>query len=64
MSDYVGKALDRLQYPNPKRPQNEPHRWSVPAYGKRLQMATDTDEVNFLDKKITKIIQYIVNTML
>ena len=30
MPDYVRKALDSLQY--------APHRWSVPAYGKRLQM--------------------------
>ena len=64
MPDYARKVLDRLQHPNPKRPQYVPHCWSVPAYGKRLQMATDTDEVNFLNKKITKIIQYIVSTML
>ena len=51
MPDYVRKALDRLQHPKPKTPQYAPHRWSVPAYGKRLQMATYPDERDLLDKE-------------
>ena len=64
MPDYVRKALDRLQHPNPKIPQYAPHCWSVPAYGKRLQMALDTDESNLLDKNSTKSIQSILGTMI
>ena len=64
MPDYVRKALDMLQHPKPKRPQYAPHRWSVPAYGKRLQMAPDLDERYLLDKKNNKRLQYIVGTFL
>ena len=56
MTDYVRKALDRLQHPKPKRPQYVPHLWSVPAYEKRLQIAPDLDESDILDKKATRII--------
>ena len=64
MPGYVRKSLDRLQHPKSKRSQYAPHWWSVPAYGKRLQMAPDPDESDILDKNDTKIIQYIVGTML
>ena len=64
MPEYVKKVLDRLKHPKPKRPQYAPHCWTVPAYGKRLQMAPDPDDSDLLDKKATKIIQYIVGTML
>ena len=63
MSDYVRKALERLQYPKPKIPHYAPHRWSVPAYGKRLQIAPDPDESDILDKNSTKRINSIVGTM-
>ena len=58
------KVLDRLQHPNPKRPQYVPHCWSVPAYGKRLQMAPDPDEIDILDKKASKRIQSTLLNML
>ena len=64
VSDYVRKALGRLQHIKPKRPQYAPHCWSVPAYGKRLQMAPDSYKINILDKKSTKRIHYILGTML
>ena len=64
MPDYVRKALDRLQHPKPKRPQYAPHRWSVPVYRKRLQMAIDLDENDLIDKNPTKRIQSIVVKML
>ena len=64
MRDYVSKALYRLQHTKRKRPQYALHRWSVPAYEKRLQMAPYPGESNLLDKKITKRIQSIVRTIL
>ena len=63
MLDYVRKALDSLQHHNPKIPQYAPHRWSVPTYGKILQMAPDRDERNILDNNSTKIVQSILGTM-
>ena len=54
MPDYARKAMDRLQHPKSKIPQYVPHCWSVPAYGKRLQMSPDPDESNIIDKTATK----------
>ena len=64
MSEYVKKALDRLQHPKTKRPQYAPYLWRVPTYGIRLQMAPDPDNSKLLDKKATTRIQYIVGIML
>ena len=63
MTDYVKKALDRLKNCNTKRSQYAPHYWSVPAYGKRPQMAPDLDESDLL-KNPTKRIQSILGTMI
>ena len=64
MPDYVKKLLDRLQYHNPKRPQYAPNLWTVPAYGKRLQISLYLYDSNIIDKKATKRIQSIVGTMI
>ena len=58
------KLLDRLQQHKLKRPQYAPHRWSVPAYGKRLQMTPYLYESNIIHKNATNRIQSIVGTML
>ena len=62
MPEYVKKELDRLQHPNPKRPQYAPHYWTVPDYVKIIQMEPDPDDSYILDKKYIKRIQYIVGT--
>ena len=64
MPEYVTKALECLQHPKPKLPQYSPHQCTVPAYGKRIHMATSPDESKLLDKKITKRIQSIVGNFL
>ena len=56
MLDNVRIELDKLQYSKPKNPQYYPHLWSVPAYGKRLQMAPDPYESDILDEIVNKII--------
>ena len=61
---YVMKAMDRLQHPKTQRHQYAPHRLSVPAYGKRLQMAPDPDNIDLIDKKATKRMNSIVETMI
>ena len=53
-----------IQHPKPKRSQYAPHFCSVPANGKRLQMAPYPDESNLLGKKATKRIQSIVGTVM
>ena len=64
MPEYVKKALRRLQHPRPKIPQYARHFCTVPGYGKRLHMAQDPDDSKLLDKKSTKIIQSVVETMI
>ena len=52
--DYVTKVLEWLQHPKKKLPQYAPHIWTVPAYDKQIQMATDPGESKMLDKKVTR----------
>ena len=42
--EYVEKVIDRLHHPKSERPQYSPHSWTVPTYGKILQMAPNTNE--------------------
>ena len=51
--EYVTKALECLQHPEPKRPQYAPHLWTVTAYGKRLHMAPAPYESELINKKST-----------
>jgi hypothetical protein len=43
MPGYIKYALHKFQHPLPKRPQNAPHNWTVPAYGQRIQYAPPPD---------------------
>jgi hypothetical protein len=36
---YIKDSLHKYQHPMPKRPQYAPHKWTVPAYGQRIQYA-------------------------
>ena len=58
------KAIDQLHRTNPKIPQYAPNLWTVHTYEKIPQVAPDPDEINLLNKKSTKRIQYIVGPFL
>ena len=60
MPEYTLKALTRLNHPTPKKPQYTPHRWTAPAYEKRLQMAPDPNSSELLDQNGIKFIQTVV----
>ena len=64
MPKYVAKALKKYNHPPPLKPQLAPHKWSQPAYGKKIQYATIPDQTNLLDKKDKQKIQSIVGTFL
>ena len=49
--DYVDKALQKFQHPEPERPQYAPHKWNRPAYGKQTQYAPEPDTTTRLDTK-------------
>ena len=63
MPYYETKTLERLQHPKQKHPQYAPHLWTIPTYGKRLQMVTYPNESDLLDNKIIKHIQSIVDAL-
>jgi hypothetical protein len=39
MHGYIKDALHKFKHPMPKHPQYAPHKWTVPAYGQRIQYA-------------------------
>ena len=49
MPGYVSKALLMLRHPPPTKPQHSPHRWTVPVYGQKTQLAPQ-DLSPLLDK--------------
>jgi hypothetical protein len=55
--------LQRFQHIPPKRQQHAPHKWTVPAFGQRLQMAP-IDDAPKLDKQGIRLVQSIVGSLL
>jgi hypothetical protein len=43
MPGYIKEALHKFQHPLPKRPQYAPQKWTVPAYGQRVQYEPPPD---------------------
>jgi hypothetical protein len=63
MPAYVPKALLNLRHPTPTNAQHAPHRWTVPVYGQKTQLAT-TDISPLLDKIGIQRVQQISGTFL
>ena len=64
MPNYIPQLLQKLQHPQPKKPQYSPHHWNQPTYGKTVQMAETDDNLPILDSKNTKFIQSTVGSLL
>ena len=62
MPEYARKLLDRLHHTKPKSTKYDPHCWTVPDYGKIIQMAPYTDKSGITENKTTNRIQSIVGT--
>jgi hypothetical protein len=58
MPDYVPKALQTLRHAAPLVPQHAPHLWTVPAYGAKIQLASN-DMSPLLDKLGIRRVQQI-----
>jgi hypothetical protein len=58
MPEYVPKALQTLRHPPPLAPQHAPHLWTVPAYGAKIQLASN-DISPLLDKLGIRRVQQI-----
>jgi hypothetical protein len=64
MPGYVEKALARFGHQVPTRPQNQPHKHTIPTYGATIQYAKDEDTSRKLSKEEKKYIQQVLGTFL
>ena len=64
MPNYVKKLLQKIKHKYKKFPQHAPHQWTIPAYGKKRQFATENDNLPILNKKGIKFVQSIVGSLL
>ena len=63
MPKYIDKTLKKLEHPKPKKPVTAPHKWTIPAYGRKPQFAP-IDNTPPLDDKRKRRIQQIVGSLL
>ena len=64
MPGYVDKALVRFKHELPTKPQDQPHRHTVPTYGATVQYAKQLEASPTLDKKGKKFVQQVIGTFL
>ena len=64
MPQYVQNTLRKLNYKTTIKRQLAPHKWQIPAYGKKRQMATPEDTTTALDNKQIKYVQKAVGCFL
>ena len=64
MPGYVQEALQRFQHPAPSQLQHEPHSWTTPAYGSKVQYTLQPSTLPILNKKSTRRIRSINGTFL
>ena len=64
MPGYVKKALARFGRLQPKYPQHQPHKHTVPTYGATIQYAKTEDTTKLLSKDKKKYIQQVIGTFL
>jgi hypothetical protein len=62
MPGYYEKALKRFQHAPPGVPEDSPHAWDPPKYGKTIQYAEDPDTSPSVDASKTKLVQEVVGT--
>ena len=49
MPNYITKAFTIWNHAKPKKPQHAPHKWSIPIYGKNVQLVPRPDKTEPLD---------------
>jgi hypothetical protein len=64
MPNYIKKALLKFLHSKPRRHQAQPHPWTPPNYGAKVQYTQPSDPLPILSTKDTKRIQEIVGTFL
>ena len=64
MPGYIERALHKFQHPKPQKPEDSPHNWNEPIYGRSTQLAPPADESAPLDKAGILRVQSITGTLL
>ena len=64
MTRYFGKSLHKFHHPQPKRPQNSSHDWTIPAYGSKFQYTQTKLDLLSLEPSGTQQVQSIAGTLL
>ena len=64
MPNYITKALKKFAHAIPKQHQAQPHPWTPPQYGAKVQYATDLPVMPLLSAKDRKRVQEVVGTLL
>ncbi len=64
MPGYVEKALAQFGHQDPKHPQHQSHKHTIPTYGASIQYAKAEDKSRPLAKDEKKYIQQVIGTFL
>ena len=64
MPGYVEKVLACFGHLQPKYPQHQPHKHTIPTYGATIQYAKAEDTTNLLSKDEKKYTQQVIGTFL
>ena len=59
MHGYIPTTLQKLHHKPPARPQDAPHPWNKPAYGKRVQLAIQKFSAPKINSEDTNRVQSI-----
>ena len=64
MPGYIPTTMHKFQHKPPERPQDAPHTWNRPVYGKHIQLGNHQSSASKLNYADTNIVQSINGTFL
>ena len=64
MKRYIKKVREKYQHEMPARPENQPHKHTIPNYGAKVQLTEPKDTSNPLGPKDIKRLQEIIESLL
>ena len=64
MKRYIKKVRKKYQHEMPERPENQPHKHTIPNYGAKVQLTGPKDTYNPLGPKDKKRLQKIIGSLL
>ena len=64
MKGYIKKVCKIYQHEMPSRPENQPHKHTIPNYGAKVQLTEPEDTSNPIGPKDIKRLQEIIESLL